>query len=115
VAFNDGPTWRCDEGFQWDLIIAANKKLKETYLINGVAAANESTSWEDPYFEVINKDSVNKDDIVYEEIAGTATEEPTAPADKDGKGCGSALSGSFAIIAVCSFGAAAVMRKKRDL
>ena len=116
VGFNDGPTWQCDEGVQWDLIIAANKKLKETYMVNGVADANAATSWEDPSFEVINKDSVKEDETIFEELPGDATEAPAvtvAPtqAAKGGKGCGSALSGGIAVIAACAV--AVVFGKKR--
>ena len=116
VGFNDGPAWRCDEGIQWDLIIAANKKLKETYMVNGVADANAATSWEDPSFEVINKDSVKEDETIFEELPGDATEAPAvtvAPtqAAKGGKGCGSVLSGGIAVIAACAV--AVVFGKKR--
>ena len=56
--FDDGYLWRIDSGELLNLIIVANKTLKEKYGVNKAADENTTDAWEDPYFQVFDVSKV---------------------------------------------------------
>ena len=52
--FDDGYLWRVDSGELLDLIVEANKTLKEKYHINKSEDENTTDAWQDPYFQVVD-------------------------------------------------------------
>lgn len=52
--FEDGYLWRIDSGELLDLIVEANKSLKEKYHINKADDENTTDAWQDPYFQVLD-------------------------------------------------------------
>ena len=58
AGFNDPTSWRCDSGDVYNAIVAANKRIKETYIVNEVLEANTNNFWNDPYFDVIKTEDI---------------------------------------------------------
>ncbi|MFR1517505.1 MAG: stalk domain-containing protein [Clostridia bacterium] len=64
--FNDGYLWRIDSGELLDLIVAANQKIKDKYVVNKAANDNTNDVWDDPMFQVFEAANVidGKDFVV---------------------------------------------------
>lgn len=58
AGFNDPTSWRCDSGDVYNAIVAANKRIKETYIVNEVWEGNTNNFWNDPYFDVIKTEDI---------------------------------------------------------
>lgn len=96
--FNDGYGWDITSGELLDAIIAGNKKLNETYVLNGVSVKTEGV-WADNAEAKIITGSADAPKGVVSEIKDFA------------RGCGSVIAGTQ--IAAVVLAAAVVLRKKR--
>lgn len=66
AGFNDGPLWTIDGTDLLPVIVSANQRLKEKYVVNKAAASNTNDVWDDPMFAVFDAGAVinGKDFVV---------------------------------------------------
>ncbi len=117
--FEDGYEWRCESGVLWDSIVAANKKIKEVYVVNVAGEDNTDTVWEDKAFEVIDIANVAADETKYVEVVETtpipnATEIPTKNEEQTHSSCSSVLmGGTWFVIMIVGSSIIFLIKKRR--